>query len=128
VRKRAPDAFGDSTQLPVPADVPAVVPDVVTSVDGKPDRTQRLGPVDDRVEYDPLRLCIYTTIGLIAWLITPALTVAIFGTIGVIGYWRARRRGLASSRCYLGDTRLVIAYLALAALGGAAWTIWRLVR
>ncbi|MCP3974719.1 MAG: hypothetical protein GY720_09525 [bacterium] len=79
-------------------------------------------------EYDPLRLCIYTTIGLISWLITPPLTVAIFGSIGVIGYWRARRRGLASSRCLLGDTRLVIGYLALAAVAGAAWTVWTLVR
>jgi hypothetical protein len=69
-------------------------------------------------------LCIYTTIGLIAWLITPALTVALFGTMGVAGYVRARRHGLASSRCYLGDTRLVIAYLALAALAGTSWTIW----
>lgn len=74
-------------------------------------------------QYDPLALCIYTTIGLISWLITPALTVAIFGTIGVVGYVRARRRGLAKSRCKLGDTRLVIAYLAVAALLGAAVTV-----
>jgi len=74
-------------------------------------------------QYDPLALCIYTTIGLISWLITPALTVAIFGTIGVVGYGRARRRGLAKSRCKLGDTRLVIAYLAVAALIGAAVTV-----
>jgi hypothetical protein len=70
--------------------------------------------------YDPLPLCIYTTIGLIAWLITPPLTVAIFGTLGVVGYARARRRGLAKSRCKLGDTRLVIAYLAVAAIAGIA--------
>jgi hypothetical protein len=74
-------------------------------------------------QYDPLALCIYTTIGLISWLITPALTVTIFGTLGVVGYVRARRRGLAKSRCKLGDTRLVIAYLAVAALVGAAFTV-----
>lgn len=77
-------------------------------------------------EYDPLRLCIYTTIGVISWLISPPLTVAIFGWIGVAGYWRARRRGLAASRCLLGDTRLVIAYLAAAAAAGTLWTGWRL--
>jgi hypothetical protein len=77
--------------------------------------------------YDPLRLCVYTTIGLIAWLVTPALTVAAFGTIGVVGYVRARRRGLAKSRCALGDTRLVIAYLALLAAAGAGFTVWRVV-
>jgi len=74
-------------------------------------------------QYDPVALCIYTTIGIISWLITPALTVTIFGTLGVVGYVRARRRGLAKSRCKLGDTRLVIAYLAVAALVGAAFTV-----
>jgi hypothetical protein len=42
-------------------------------------------PAEEKL-YDPLPLCIYTTIGIIAWLITPPLTVAIFGTLGVIGY------------------------------------------
>ncbi len=72
-------------------------------------------------EYDPLQLCIYSTIGLISWLITPALTAAIFATTGVLAYARARRRGLAKSRCKLGDTRLVITYLAVLALAG--WTV-----
>jgi hypothetical protein len=71
-------------------------------------------------------LCIYTTIGLIAWLITPALTVAIFGTLGVVGCARARHRGLAKSRCKLGDTRLVIAYLAVAAVAGIAVTAYNM--
>lgn len=122
MRSRAPDAFGESTPLPVPADVPR--PNTPAHVDiAAPER----GPIrPEEVPYDPLRLCIYTTIGLIAWLITPPLTVGIFGTIGVFGYLRARRRGLASTRCLLGDTRLVIAYLALAAIAGYSWTLWRL--
>lgn len=85
------------------------------------------GPVATSQEYDPLRLCIYTTIGLISWIITPALTVAIFGTIGVVGYVVARRRGLAKSRCKLGDTRLVVAYLAIATALGAAATVMRVI-
>jgi len=72
-------------------------------------------------EFDPLRICIFTTIGLIAWLITPPLTVALFGTAGVVAYFRARRRGLTKSRCLLGDTRIVIAYLAVLAVAG--WTV-----
>ncbi len=91
-------------------------------------RTPDKVPVEEHKQYDPLQLCIYTTIGIISWLITPALTVAIFGTIGVLGYAQARRRGLAKSRCKLGDTRLVIAYLAIAATIGAAATILNVVR
>ncbi len=77
-------------------------------------------------EFDPLRICIFTTIGLIAWLITPPLTVALFGTAGVATYVRARRRGLVKSRCLLGDTRLVIAYLGTLAVAGWTATAWRL--
>lgn len=83
-------------------------------------------PTESPAEYDPLRLCIYTTIGLIAWLITPPLTVAIFGVTGVAAYVRARRRGLAKSRCALGDTRLVIGYLGFLAVAGTVATAMRL--
>lgn len=74
---------------------------------------------------DPLRLCIATTVALIAWLVTPALAVTIFGTIAIVGYARARRAGLMSSRCKLGDTRIVLAYLTLATLAGAVATVMR---
>jgi hypothetical protein len=67
-------------------------------------------------------LCIYTTIGILAWIFTPALVVAMFGVLGVVGYVSARRRGLAKSRCKLGDTRLVVAYLAVAATAGIVAT------
>lgn len=81
--------------------------------------TSMPAPESARKEYDPLRLCIFSTIALIAWLITPPLTAALFASVGVAAYIRARRRGLARSRCKLGDTRLVITYLGL--LGAAGW-------
>ena len=61
--------------------------------------------------YDPLRLCVYTTVALLAWALGPWAVMA-FAGLGVAGYVRAYRRGLARSRCKLGDTRLVVAYLA----------------
>lgn len=79
----------------------------------------------DRNEFDPLRVCIFTTIGVIAWIITPPLTVALFGGAGVVAYVRARRRGLVKSRCVLGDTRLVIGYLAAVAIAGVVATVLR---
>jgi hypothetical protein len=62
--------------------------------------------------FDPLRLCIYATVAVIAWLAGP-YAVAGFAGLGLAGYLRARRAGLSRSRCLLRDTRLVIAYLAL---------------
>ena len=128
MRRTAPAAFGDAAPLPVPEGLPTVETNPTSTAAADSPVNPTPVTVGGGAEYDPLRLCIYTTIGLIAWLITPPLTVAVFGSIGVAGYWRARRRGLVSSRCLLGDTRLVIAYLALAAVAGTAWTVWQLVR
>jgi hypothetical protein len=69
--------------------------------------------------YDPLRLCVCTTVALLAWLLGPVVVVA-FAATGFAGYVAARRAGLDRSRCVLRDTRLVLLYLGLAALAGAA--------
>lgn len=80
---------------------------------------------------DPLRLCIFATVALLGWLLGP-LALAFFAGLGVVGYARARRAGLLRSKCLLGDTRLVLAYLAtlvllaVAALvvGFGPWRLW----
>ncbi|SDM64158.1 hypothetical protein SAMN05192576_0570 [Nocardioides szechwanensis] len=85
------------------------------------------GPGDE-APYDPLRLCIFATVALIAWLLGPVAVVG-FAAVGFAGYWRARRAGLLRSRCKLGDTRIVLVYLAAVAAVGAAgialgWWVW----
>ncbi len=77
--------------------------------------------------YDPLRLCVYTTIALLAWLLGPVVVVA-FGAAGFLGYRSARRAGLLRSKCVLRDTRLVLGYLALAVLAGGLGVWWQLAR
>lgn len=72
---------------------------------------------------DPLRLCVFATVALIAWLAGPWAVLA-FAGLGFAGYWRARRRGLLRSRCLLGDTRLVLVYLGVLVVV-AAWGAWR---
>ncbi|MEW9554564.1 hypothetical protein [Nonomuraea sp. NPDC050783] len=64
--------------------------------------------------YDPLKLCVYATVALLAWLLGP-WTVLAFAALGFAGYWKARRAGLTRSKCLLRDTRLVLAYLGLLA-------------
>ena len=68
---------------------------------------------------DPLRLCVFTTIALLTWALGPVVVVA-FAVMGVAAYRAARRAGLTRSKCALRDTRLVLAYLSLAAVAGAA--------
>ncbi len=77
--------------------------------------------------FDPLRLCIFTTVALLAWIFGP-VAVAVFAVLGLSGYWKAHRAGLTRSRCYLRDVRLVLLYLGLvlvAALAGIAWNLHR---
>jgi hypothetical protein len=69
--------------------------------------------------YDPLRLCVYATVALLAWLLG-AWAVVAFAALGLIGYVRARRAGLLQSKCALRDTRLVIGYLGVIAAVAAA--------
>ena len=92
---------------------------------GVPERPVPGEPADES-SFDPLKLCIFTTIALLAWIFGP-LAVAVFAVLGLAGYWRAHRAGLTRSRCYLRDVRLVLLYLGLvlvAALAGIAWTVY----
>lgn len=74
--------------------------------------------------YDPLRLCVYATIALLGWLAGPAALV-VFAAVGFAGYWQAQRAGLMRSKCWLRDTRLVLAYLAALTAAGL-WGVWAL--
>lgn len=83
-------------------------------------------PADHAAEaapYDPLRLCIFATIALLGWLGGPWI-LAVFAALGLVGYWKARRGGLLTSKCFLRDTRLVLTYLALL-LVAAGYGVWR---
>ncbi len=77
-------------------------------------------PVDDGHRHhdpasDPLKLCIFATIAALGWLLGP-VALLFFAVLGFTSYWKARRAGLARSKCLLGDTRLVLGYLALLAV------------
>jgi uncharacterized membrane protein len=72
--------------------------------------------------YDPLRLCVFATVALLGWLLGP-IALLFFAGLGFTGYWKARRSGLTRSKCLLRDTRVVLGYLALLALVGAAGVV-----
>ena len=73
---------------------------------------------DPAPPFDPLRLCIYTTVALLGVLLGPIALLG-FALLAIAGYARARREGLLRSRCKLGDTRLVLAYLTVLAAAAA---------
>lgn len=75
--------------------------------------------------FDPLRLCVFATVALLAWVLGP-IAVAVFAAVGFAGYLRARRAGVLRSRCKLGDTRLVLVYLGVLVAAGVTGTVWAL--
>ena len=79
--------------------------------------------VDPATPSDPLRLCIFATVALLGWLLGP-LALVFFAGLGIVGYSKARRAGLLRSRCLLGDTRNVLAYLGVLATLGVAGLVW----
>jgi hypothetical protein len=66
-----------------------------------------------------LRLCVFATIALLGWALGPVALLG-FAVLAIVGYARARRDGLLRSKCKLGDTRLVLAYLLVLALAACA--------
>lgn len=73
---------------------------------------------------DPLRLCVNATIALITCVLGPIALLG-FAGMAIVAYVQARRAGLMRSRCKLGDTRVVLAYLiVLAVLAAAAIPFW----
>ncbi len=79
-------------------------------------------PAEQDKPFDPLRLCIFATIAMLGWLLKP-LAVVVFAAVGFAGYWKARQAGLTKSKCYLRDTRLVLAYLGLF-LAAGLWGVY----
>ena len=76
---------------------------------------------DPPAPFDPLRLCVYATVALIACLLGPIALLG-FSALAIAGYAKARRAGLLRSRCKIGDTRLVLVYLSVLALFAAIAT------
>ncbi|MBF0816375.1 hypothetical protein E4U02_08130 [Microbacterium paludicola] len=74
--------------------------------------------------FDPLKLCVFTTVALITCVFGP-VALLVFSGVAIAGYARARRAGLLRSKCRLGDTRVVLLYLSvIAALSAAAIPFW----
>jgi hypothetical protein len=89
----------------------------------EPDRLSPDPPPVHLGPSDPLRLCIFATVALLGWLLGP-VALTFFAVLGVVGYAKARRAGLLRSRCLLGDTRNVLAYLCLLAVLGVVGVVW----
>jgi hypothetical protein len=74
--------------------------------------------IADQPPFDPLRLCVFATVALLGWVLGPWALLG-FALAAVVGYARARRKGLLRSKCKLGDTRLVLLYLVVLAAAAA---------
>ena len=69
--------------------------------------------------FDPLRYCVYTTVALLAWLVSPPVMVMLMSGVGLWAYTRAIRGGLTRSKCVLRKPKLVLFYLGTVFVAGA---------
>jgi hypothetical protein len=88
------------------------------SVPGVPLRT---------IPFDPVRFCVMTTVGLIAWAFGPPVCVLLMSALGLWAYSRAMRAGLRESRCVLKRPALVLGYLGLAFTGALVTLVYGVV-
>src|SRR4051812_44017240 len=70
------------------------------------------------VTFDPIRFCVYTTVALLSWLVSPPVVVMVMSGLGLWAYTRAVRAGLTRSKCVLRNPRLVLLYLGTVFIGG----------
>lgn len=73
--------------------------------------------------FDPIRYCVMTTVGLIAWAFSAPFAVMMMSGLGLCAYVAAYRKGLRTTKCLLRDPLLVMLYLGLAFVGGTAFTV-----
>ena len=71
------------------------------------------------VTFDPIRFCVYTTVALLAWIVSPPVMVMAMSGLGLWAYWRAVRAGLTRSKCVLRNPKLVLLYLGAVFAAGA---------
>jgi len=83
-------------------------------------------PSAPHASFDPLRFCVYTTVALLAWLVSAPVMMMAMSALGLWTYGRAIRGGLTRTKCVLRNPRLVLGYLALVFVAGAAALGWRL--
>jgi hypothetical protein len=74
--------------------------------------------------YDPLRFCIFTTIALAAWALSPPVAVMLMSGMGLWAFGRGRAHGLGVTKSFLLDTRLLMTYLGAAFVAGTFFA-WR---
>jgi hypothetical protein len=59
------------------------------------------------------------TVGLIAWMVTPAVFVLVVAVVAIVLYARAMTLGVSWSKCFLRRPTLIIGFWALVAVADA---------
>jgi hypothetical protein len=65
--------------------------------------------------------CRMGTVGLIAWLVSPAVFVLAVAVIAIVLYGRAMTLGVSWSKCFLRRPTLIIGFWAIVAVADAYW-------
>ena len=78
----------------------------------------------EKTERLAFTFCKLGTAGLIAWLASPPVMVAVVGLAAMGLYGRALWQGLEKSRCVLRYPRLIMGFWAAVVAADLTWLIW----
>lgn len=67
--------------------------------------------------------CRMGTVGLIAWLVTPAVFVLVVAIVAIVLYARSITLGVSWSKCFLRRPTLIVGFWAVVAAADAYWIV-----
>jgi len=77
-----------------------------------------------KYEKTAFTFCKLGTAGLIAWIVTPPIMVAVVGTAAIVLYGRALYHGVDRTRCILRYPRLIMGFWAAVVAADLTWLVF----
>jgi hypothetical protein len=77
----------------------------------------------EKYERMAFTFCRMGTVGLIAWVVTPAIFVLVVAIVAIVLYAKSMSLGVSWSKCFLRRPTLIIGAWALIAAADLAWLV-----
>jgi len=77
----------------------------------------------EKYERMAFTFCRMGTVGLIAWLVTPAIFVLVVALVAIVLYGRSITLGVSWSKCFLRRPTLIIGFWAAVAAADLYWLV-----
>jgi hypothetical protein len=77
----------------------------------------------EKYEHLAFTFCRMGTVGLVAWLVSPAVLVLVVSVVAIVLYGRAVSLGVGWTKCFLRRPTLIIGFWGIVAVADAYWLV-----